>query len=108
MSTLKIKTQVTHKEEREVEIPIPSFWKEVTILPTIIGILDEHTMYEVWTCDDSSTLKSMDLKSIPAEIRLNKLSGDFVPATEEEFMSAYKDARFKTDLEPMLISKEVI
>lgn len=106
MSTLTIKTQVTHKEEREVEIPIPSFWKNEDG-DEFKALLDDKTFMQInfYRSIDTVMIQNGDAENYKRTIASTHTN--FLVISEEEFMSAYKDARFKTDLEPMLISKQM-
>jgi hypothetical protein len=107
MSTLTIKTQVTHKEEREVIIPIPSFWKNERG-DEFKALLDENTFMQISFYNPIDTCMIQNGQAEYFKKEIANTHTNFLVISEEEFMSAYKDARFKTDLEPMLISKEVI
>jgi hypothetical protein len=101
MSTLTIKTQVTHKEEREVTIPIPSFWKNGAG-SEFKALVDKNTF--VWI----SFFKAIDTVSLQvgAAENFNREAASahqrWETCTEDEFFEAYRKARKQTEILPVI------
>lgn len=98
--------ELTIKKEvsQVVNIPDNSFWEDG--MGNACALIGGHTFYKVLS--GSKTLivvGGATLESTQKDII--ECHEQWVPSTEEEFMSIYKDARFKTDLKPHLISKEM-
>lgn len=103
---MKLTITKTHKEEREIEIPVPSFWREpVSAYTCVRGLVNDHTLYEVLELNDATFLESRDAKNDNGKI--SDAYERWTPITEEEFMSIYKTARFKTDLTPQILSEKM-
>jgi predicted RNA-binding protein associated with RNAse of E/G family len=99
---MTITTTKTVTEERV--IPVPSFWKTAA---SYYALIDENNVYRVFTMDDlhaitngTATILEDDLKTY-----FHKTT-ELI--TEEQFFSAYSEAREATNLEPKLKSEDFL
>lgn len=102
---MKIETTTTVKHE--VELNVPSFWRDEKYLKyginDVIGLLDEKTVCRVYESQLSIRVSNQDAKDCHSEIV--KAFHEWQPITEEEFLQAYNRALHSMSLTPEL-SKE--
>lgn len=95
---------ITQKEEKEIDLTGDHFWKDKQS-QRFRAIIGGHTFYSVSIIGDYyARVWSDRVEDNKSEI--SEACSSWLTATEEEFISFYNDARFKTSLKPHLISKE--
>jgi hypothetical protein len=93
---MTITTTKTVTEERV--IPVPSFWKNGN---TIYGLIDENNLYQVFCIDDyHNLLNCVPSSNQPLVSSYHEKTSELI--TEEQFFSAYSEAREATNLEPQI------
>jgi hypothetical protein len=99
---MTITTTKTVTEERV--IPVPSFWKRGYFY---YGLIDENNMYQILLMDGShSVWNSTPAKNQTVASSYHDDSTELI--TEEQFFSAYSEAREATNLEPKLKSEDYL
>jgi hypothetical protein len=91
---MTITTTKTVTEEKV--IPVPSFWKRGLLY---CGMIDDLNLYEVFLTDDYHSVKNINPAKNPKHLE-SYFSQDAELITEEQFFSAYSEAREATNLEP--------
>ena len=97
----------TKSVETQVEITVPSFWKNFASRSwgEYIAIIDENTAVHIYTLDEFSSVSIGTPKDLENRLSdLNKKSSicDYHPVSEEQFMAAYDDAWHSLNLRPVL------
>jgi hypothetical protein len=98
---MKIETTQTNKQE--IEIPVPSFYKDAGCSETINhmrGIIDNKTVADVWESPQRTNVSNGDTNLYSSEIVEAFLK--WKPVTELEFMTAYNRALHSMSLTPEL------
>jgi hypothetical protein len=91
---MTITTTKTVTEERV--IPVPSFWKRNFLYWAFI---DDANLYEVFLMDDYHSVKNIHPAKNPKHLE-SYFDQTTELITEEQFFSAYSEAREATNLEP--------
>jgi hypothetical protein len=91
---MTITTTKTVTEERV--IPVPSFWKRNFLYWAFI---DDANLYEVFLMDDYHSVKNINPVKNPNHLE-SYFHENAELITEEQFFSAYSEAREATNLEP--------
>lgn len=100
-STMTITTQVTHTETREVEIPVPSFWKErIEVFKCYRAVLDENTFFEILEFPDEIIIRTSEIKE--NDSRVLEAHAKFDIISEEDFFAAYNRIYESLRLTPAL------
>jgi len=104
---MKITTSLT--QERKIEVPVPSFYKEVfthtTTIINVLGVLDEDTIVSIWHFPDNRVaVENSTLKSSFGSVARSITSG-WENITEEEFFTHYNKAMESLSLTPKLTEK---
>jgi len=99
-----MKFSTTQTAKTEIEIPVPSFYKDKGLhesLIDLIGILDEKTIVKVFESDRRTMVSNWDISLDNGDVVLAHLN--WHPITEEEFMYHYNRALHSLSLTPELI-----
>lgn len=102
---MKIETTTTVKAE--IELPIPSFWKDTYASATIsdiVGFLDEKTVCRVWESERRTSVENSNLEDFTYP-KISEIMEKWQSVSEEEFLQAYNRALHSMSLTPEL-SKE--
>jgi hypothetical protein len=99
---MTITTTKTVTEERV--IPVPSFWKRNFLYWAFI---DDANLYEVFLMDDYHSVKNIHPAKNPKHLE-SYFDQTTELITEEQFFSAYSEAREATNLEPKLKSEDYL
>jgi len=100
-----MKFRTTQTKETEIEIPIPSFWKDANCHESIRdyrAILDEKTYCHVWESERRTMIENSDIDLMDSNIIEAHLKWQPVP--EDEFMYHYNRALHSLSLNPELIT----
>lgn len=98
-----MKFETTTTEKREIEIPVPSFYKDSQCSESIndmIGIIDESTIVRVWESEKRTAVENYDVNLNSNEIV--RAFHNYKPITEEQFLTAYNRALNSMSLTPEL------
>ena len=98
---MKIRTKQTR--ETDVEIPVPSFYKDGKCsesISDIIAILDQNTIIKVYESERRTCVQNMDLYLGESDIVYASLN--WTPITEADFMLAHNSALHSMSLTPEL------
>lgn len=99
---MNINLQITHKETREVKIPVPSFWKDSTSSCTKYrAVLDEKTFVGLFSASDMVSIR-VDTPVSNVDL-ISEAHTDWMPVDESEFMRVYDDAWESMRMKPRLI-----
>jgi hypothetical protein len=93
--------QITKTETKDIEVPVPSFWKADLLFTEYTAILNEHTAIHFQTSCDYTTLQHGE----PGEMNeyLETAHRTFDLCTETEFMEAYNKTLKSLSLQPELV-----
>lgn len=97
-----MKLQIIQFSQREIELPLPAFFKDnSTSITDIVAILDEDTMVMVWDYPGRRTvIENCEVKS--CNDRIVKIYEKYQLATEDEFFAAFNRAYAQLSLTPKL------
>lgn len=97
-----MKLQISQVSQREVELPLPAFFKDNKgTITDLVGILDEDTMIQVWDYPGNRVvIENCNAKLVDA--RIVDFYQRYELATEEEFFAAYNRAYAQLSLTPKL------
>lgn len=93
---MTIQLQKTVTETRE--IPVPCFWKKHY---SYYAIIDENNAYRVSCIDNYYSVTAGDMKTMGSS-NLDYFHKDAKIISEDQFFSAYTEARQATELTPVL------
>jgi len=99
-----MKFTTTQTAKTEIEIPVPSFYKDHKCSESItdlIGILDEKTIVHIFETEKRTMVSNFDVSLDNGDI-VNAFH-NWKPITEEEFMYHYNRAVHSLSLTPELI-----
>jgi hypothetical protein len=94
--------QITKTETKDIEVPVPSFWKwSAGKLTDYTAIVDESTVISLWVSDDLCIVQS----GTPETLRnaVVKAHENHLLCTETEFMEAYNKTLKSLSLQPELV-----
>jgi len=100
---MKITTSLT--QTREIEVPVPSFYKEIiegSSILNVLGILDEKTVVSVWVYPNNRTAIENSVPDIVSHVISRAITGGWEKITEEEFFTQYNNAMESLSLTPKL------
>lgn len=97
-----MKLQISQFTKREIELPLPAFFKDNSAAITdIVAILNEDTMVRVWDYPGNRTwIENGSVKNYNDVIA--KFYETYQLATEEEFFAAFNRAYSQLSLTPKL------
>jgi hypothetical protein len=101
--TQSIKVETTQSQKQTIEIPVPSFYKDMGCHQTIndmIGIIDKHTVVKVWESERRTAVENSDIEIKDSDLVI--AFNSWKPITEEEFLTAYDRALKSMSLTPEL------
>ncbi len=100
---MKLKTTV--QKENEVDIKVPSFWKEPNphglSMNAMIAILNEKTICKISESEDLTQVANMELWLAKNDIINASLNWEEI--TEQEFLAMYERALTSMSLTPQLV-----
>jgi len=100
---MKITTSLT--QTREIEVPVPSFYKEPSSyegssIINVVGILDENTVVNVWHLPNKRISVENSIPESVSHVIAKAIHWDKI--TEEEFFTHYNNAMESLSLTPKL------
>jgi hypothetical protein len=100
---MTIQTTVTHTEKRDVEITVPSFWKEpTTAYKHYRALLDTDTYCEIYVFDDSTTVKNATPDAFMVNGEISEAHQKWDLCDEEDFLVELSKALKSMKMEPVL------
>lgn len=100
---MNINLQITHKETREVKIPVPSFWKDDRSQCLCYrAVLDDKTFINLFSVDDRRVSVSNAIPKDNVDL-ISEAHTEWTPVDESEFMRVYDDAWESMRMKPRLI-----
>jgi hypothetical protein len=102
--SIKITTTIARKEERDIVIPVPSFWKEpTTSYDCYRAVLDDKTYVEVTRLWDGEIVHILNSTVERRHDRIIEANDSWLLCSERDFMQAYDDAFEAIRLKPTVI-----
>jgi hypothetical protein len=90
--------QITKTETKDIEVPVPSFWKNDTAYTAVV---DNKTAINLYADNDYTAIQHGTIEELKSFIAIAHNSFDL--CTETEFMEAYNKTLKSLSLQPELV-----